>query len=182
MKFASACSKCGGNGLLSGDSCRDCHGDGRIDRVTKIRVRIPAGVDHNSKVRLNHKGNAGRHGGPHGDLIIAINVTPHHIFKRNGSNLEIELPITFKEAALGSKIEVPTLDGKTLLKIPPATQSGQKFRLKNKGIYHPKSKRKGDMIIAIKIKPPPIKDLAVRELLKKIEKIAPYNPREEFER
>ncbi|MCP5105283.1 MAG: molecular chaperone DnaJ [bacterium] len=181
MKFASVCSKCGGTGHLPGKQCRVCDGDGRSDKVTKIRVRIPAGVDDTSKVRINGKGNAGRYGGPAGDLIITINVSAHKFFKRNGANLEITLPVTYLEAAMGAKVEVPTLDGKTILKIPPATSSGQKMRLRGKGIINPKTKVKGDMVIDIKIVPPPTTDLEVRRLLKKIEKKAPYNPRKDLE-
>jgi len=178
MKFASPCTQCGGSGYLPGKPCATCGGDGRIDRVTRIRARIPAGVDDQSKVRLAGKGNAGRFGGPPGDLIITIQVTPHAFFKRRGQDLEILLPITYSEAALGAKVEVPTLDGHTLLKVPPAVPSGRKLRLKGKGVVNPKTKARGDMIVEIKIVPPPTKDLEIRELLRKIEKIAPYDPRE----
>ncbi len=178
MKFASMCDECGGNGYLPGRQCRSCDGDGRGDKVTKIRARIPSGVDDGSKVRLAGKGNAGRFGGNPGDLIITINVSTHKFFKRNASNLEITLPVTYMEAALGAKIEVPTLEKPTILKVPPATASGQKLRLKGKGITNPKTKAKGDMVVEIKIVPPPTTDLEVRRLLKKIEKKAPYNPRE----
>ncbi|HLP58863.1 MAG TPA: molecular chaperone DnaJ [Candidatus Deferrimicrobium sp.] len=181
MKFASPCSNCGGTGALPGSTCRSCDGEGRSDMVTKIRTRLPAGVDDNSKVRIPHKGNAGKYGGPPGDLIISINVSPHKYFKRNGSNLEILLPVTYLEAAMGAKVEVPTLEGTTLLKIPPATASGLKMRLKGKGILNPKTKTKGDMVVEIKITPPPTTDIEVRRLLQKIEKIAPYNPRQEME-
>lgn len=178
MKFALPCNNCGGSGYLSGPSCRHCSADGRIDKVTRIKVKIPAGVDDNSKVRINGKGNVGRYGGPTGDLIITINVTPHPFFKRNDSNIEIVLPVTYAEAALGAKVEVPTLEGTTVLKIPPSISSGQKLRIKGKGIINPKTRVKGDMIIELKIIPPSIKDIEVRKLLQEIEKIAPYNPRE----
>lgn len=181
MKFASPCHNCSGTGYVPGQNCKACNGEGRKDLTSKIKVKIPAGVEDNSKVRIHGKGNAGRFGGKPGDLIITIKVTLHKFFRRKGSNLEIELPITFSEAALGAKIEVPTLEGKTLLKIPPSTHSGQKMRLKNKGVIHPKTKSKGDMIIEIKIVPPSIKDIEVRELLKKIEEKSPYNPREALE-
>ncbi len=180
MKFSSPCPQCGGSGYLPGRNCSECGGEGRIDKVSKIRVRIPAGVDNDSKVRIPQKGNAGRAGGPPGDLIISISVTNHKFFKRNDANLEITLPITYLEAALGAKIEVPTLEGNTLLKIPPGTPSGQKLRLKGKGVTNPKFKNKGDMIVEIKIVPPPTTDIEVRRLLQKIEKKAPYNPREDM--
>jgi DnaJ-class molecular chaperone len=123
----------------------------------------------------------GKFGGPTGDLIISIKVTEHKFFKRNGPNLEVLLPVTYLEAALGAKVEVPTLDGSTLLKIPPGTSSSQKLRLRGKGIMNPKTKTKGDMIVEIKIVPPPTTDIEVRRLLKKIEKKAPYNPRKSLE-
>lgn len=181
MKFASACPNCAGTGYLPGKNCGTCHGEGRIDKVTRIKARIPAGVDNDSKVRLAGKGNAGKYGGTIGDLIITINVSPHKFFKRDGANLEIVVPVTYLEAALGAKVEIPTLDGAAILKIPPSTPSGRKLRLKNKGIVNPKTKSTGDMIIEIKIIPPPIKDIEVRELLKQIAKKAPYNPRMELE-
>ncbi|MGE5340542.1 MAG: molecular chaperone DnaJ [Candidatus Omnitrophota bacterium] len=177
MKFSSQCPQCNGTGYLPGRNCPECGGDGRVDKVSKIRVRIPAGVDNDSKVRINQKGNAGIHGGPAGDLIISINVTSHKFFKRNGPNLEITLPVTYLEAALGAKVEVPTLEGNTLLKIPPGTSSGLKLRLKGKGVLNPKTKTQGDMIVEIKIVPPPTTDIEVRRMLQKIEKKAPYNPR-----
>ena len=178
MKFASVCSNCLGTGFLPGDPCGACDGQGRIEKVSRIRVKIPPGVDNNSRVRIGGKGNDGIYGGATGDLIITIQVTPHQFFKRSGSNLEILLPITYAEAALGAKVKVPTLDGQAELKIPPGIQSGSKLRLKDKGITIPKTKGKGDMIVEIKIVPPSIKDLEVRKLLKKIEEISPYNPRE----
>ena len=180
MKFSSNCPQCGGSGFLPGRNCSTCDGEGRVDNVTKIRVRIPPGVDNESKVRINDKGNAGRLGGPNGDLIISINVSNHKFFKRSGSNLEVILPVTYLEAALGAKVEVPTLDGSTLLKVPPGTASGQKLRLKGKGVVNPKSQSKGDMIVEIKIVPPPTTDIEVRRLLQKIEKKAPYNPRQDM--
>jgi DnaJ-class molecular chaperone len=113
-------------------------------------------------------------------LIITIHVTPHKVFRRNGQDLEMTLPVTYAEAALGAKIEIPTLDGSSLFKIPPGTLSGQKLRLKGKGIINPKTRNDGDLYVEIKIVPPSTKDLKVRELLKEIEKIAPYNPREDW--
>ncbi|UCH92539.1 MAG: molecular chaperone DnaJ [Candidatus Aminicenantes bacterium] len=181
MKFSSVCPVCGGSGNMPGENCRTCGGQGRLDKVTKMRVRIPPGVDNDSKVRIAGKGNVGKFGGPAGDLIISIKVTDHKFFKRMGANLEILLPVTYMEAALGAKVEVPTLDGSTLLKIPPGTSSAQKLRLRGKGLMNPKTKTKGDMIIEIKIVPPPTKDIEVRRLLKKIEKKAPYNPRKILE-
>jgi len=182
MKFGSVCPNCGGSGILPGAPCPACGGDGRIEKVSRLRVKIPAGVDNESKVRIAGKGNAGRNGGPEGDLIIIIHVTPHKFFRRNGQDLEMTLPVTYAEAALGAKVEIPTLEGSSLFKIPPGTLSGQKLRLKGKGIVNPKTRSEGDLLVEIRIVPPSTKDLKVRELLKEIEKIAPYNPREDWQR
>lgn len=178
MKFASPCPECNGTGVTPGMSCSECRGEGRTDKVSKIKVRIPAGVDDKSKVRIGGRGNSGKYGGSTGDLIITINVTPHQFFKREGLDLYVNLPVTYSEAALGAKVEVPTLNGTTLVKIPPGTASGKKLRIRGKGIANPKSGQQGDMFIEIRIIPPSIKDLEVRKLLQKIDKKAPYNPRE----
>ncbi len=180
MRFASPCSNCGGTGYTPGEKCKKCNGEGRIGKNSKLKVKIPAGVENNSKIRIAGKGNAGISGGKYGDLIITISVSPHRYFRRHGYNLEIELPLTFTEAALGTKIEIPTIEGKTLLKIPPSTNSGQKLRLKNRGIPNPKTKLKGDLYILIKIISPPIKDIEVRKMLKNIETKSSYNPREKL--
>jgi molecular chaperone DnaJ len=182
MKFGSVCPNCGGSGVLPGAPCRSCGGEGRSETTSRLRVRIPAGVDNDSRVRIAGKGNAGRNGGPEGDLIITIHVTPHKVFHRSGQDLEMTLPVTYAEAALGAKIEIPTLEGASLFKVPPGTASGQKLRLKGKGIFNPKTRENGDLYVEIRIVPPSTKDLKVRELLKEIEKISPYDPREELRR
>jgi molecular chaperone DnaJ len=180
MKFGTICPNCGGSGILPGAPCHSCGGDGRIEITSRLRVKIPAGVDNDSKVRIAGKGNAGHNGGPEGDLIITILVTPHKVFRRNGYNLEMSLPVTYAEAALGTKIEIPTLEGSSLFKVPPGTASGQKLRLKGKGIINPRTRENGDLYVEIKIVPPSTTDLKVRELLKEIEKTSPYDPREEL--
>jgi molecular chaperone DnaJ len=180
MKFASPCPTCNGRGTISEKACQSCSGSGRIDSVDRIKVRIPPGVEDGSKLRIPQKGNAGQKGGQSGDLIISITVASHPFFARQQNNLAITLPVTFTEAALGAKVEVPTLDGKAMLKIPPGSASGQKLRLRGKGITDPKTATPGDMVATLKIVPPPTKDLAVRELLKKLEQIAAYNPREDL--
>ena len=182
MKFGSLCPNCGGSGTLPGNACRTCGGDGRTEKVAHLRIKIPAGVDNDSKVRIAAKGNAGRNGGPEGDLIITIHVTPHKVFRRNGQDLEMTLPVTYAEAALGAKIEIPTLNGSSLFKVPPGTFSGQKLRLKGKGIVNSRTRSEGDLYVEIKIVPPPTTDLKVRELLKEIERTAPYDPREDWRR
>jgi molecular chaperone DnaJ len=180
MKFGTVCGSCGGTGHLPGHPCRSCGGEGRAETTSRLRVRIPAGVDDGSKVRITAKGNAGTEGSPTGDLIIVIHVTPHHLFRRSGMNIELTLPVTYGEAALGAKLEIPTIDGPTMFKIPPGTASGQRLRLKGKGISVPKTGALGDMIVEIKIVPPSTKDIKVRELLKEIERVSPYDPRKDL--
>jgi molecular chaperone DnaJ len=181
MKISSPCPTCGGTGALRGADCRDCNGQGRRPTTELIRVRIPAGVDTGSKVRIPEKGNAGLSGGPPGDLYITLDVTTHPVFKREGTNLFIKVPITVPEATLGSKIDVPTLDGPETIKIPPGTKSGQKFRLREKGVPAVGGRARGDEIVEVAIVPPSFQNQRVRDLMKELERIAPENPRHEAE-
>src|SRR6202051_848662 len=133
MRFNLACTRCGGTGRIR-NVCKTCGGDGRVRRVDTIEVRIPAGVQTGSRVRVAGRGNAGTAGGPPGDLYIITDVKPHPFFDRRGDDLYTTVPITVTEAALGAKIEVPTIDGRSLLRVPPGTNSGQKLRLRDKGV------------------------------------------------
>ncbi|MGB8953632.1 MAG: molecular chaperone DnaJ [Candidatus Aminicenantales bacterium] len=180
MKFSSTCPTCGGSGVVRGEGCANCRGQGLVQKTELINVRIPAGVDTSSRVRIPEKGNAGMNGGPPGDLYITIEVTPHSLFRREGSNLYVKVPITVSEATLGGKIEVPTLDGRTTIRIPPGTKSGQKFRLREQGVPHPGKRVRGDEFIEVTIVPPPFHDQRVRELMKELEKIAGENPRDKM--
>lgn len=177
MKFSSACPACGGSGESSGDGCRACGGQGAVSKSDLITVRIPAGVDDGSKVRVPGRGNAGRHGGPPGDLYIVIEVTPHAQFRREGANISIKVPITVAEATLGAKIEVPTLWGRTTIRIPPGTRSGQKFRIREQGAPVAGRVTRGDQHVEVFIVPPPFEDQRVRELVKELEKISGPSPR-----
>jgi len=178
MKFATACSTCGGSGRMPGIQCSVCHGQGTEQKTQLISVRIPAGVNTGSKVRIPGKGNAGRMGGQPGDLFITIDVDSHPFFKREGANIYITVPITISEATLGDKIEVPTLYGQTTIKIPPGTKSEQKFRIRGKGAPIPGKKTQGDQFVEVTIVPPPFKDQKVRELMEELKRISPQNPRE----
>ncbi len=129
-------------------------------------------------VRIQGKGNSGLRGGPPGDLFITIQVSPHPFFTRKGKNIYCTIPITITEATLGAKIEVPTLDGKATIKIPPGTKSGQKFRIRGKGAPSLKGDARGDLFVEVKIVPPPSEDVRVRDLLKELDKITQFNPRE----
>ncbi len=178
MKFSSACPACGGTGQAPGEPCPSCGGQGAVQISDLISVRIPAGVDNGSKVRVPGRGNAGRNGGPPGDLYIVIEVAPHAYFRREGANISVRVPITVPEATLGAKIEVPTLWGKTMIRIPPGTKSGQKFRIKEQGAPVTGRKGRGDEYAEVFIVPPPFDNERIREMMKELEKISGPNPRE----
>ncbi len=168
MRFSTICSSCHGKGTIPEELCYRCHGSGHVDSVENIKVRIPPGVS-DGRLRVPGKGNDGKFGGPPGDLYILVNVQPHPIFRREGNNVYITMDISVTEAALGAKIEVPTIDGKATMKIPPGTHSGQVFRLRGKGIISPETGIRGDQFVEVRIVPPPIDDEKIRELLRQLE-------------
>lgn len=178
MKFSASCPACAGSGESPGEACRSCRGQGSAPKSDLISVRIPAGVDNGSKVRVPGRGNSGRNGGPPGDLFIVIEVAAHPFFRREGANISIKVPITVPEATLGSKIEVPTLWGKTTIRIPPGTKSGQKFRIKGQGASSVGQKSRGDEYAEVFIVPPPFDNERIREMMKELERISGPNPRE----
>ncbi len=180
MRFSTTCRACKGSGNETGEECSYCHGMGLLQNTELIKVRIPAGINNGSKVRIAGKGNAGRNGGPTGDLFITIEVDSNNFFRREGSNIYIKLPITVPEATLGAKIEVPTVYGVSTIKIPPGTKSGQKFRLREKGAPKVGRKKKGDQYVEVNIVPPPFNDERIRELMREIERISGENPREKI--
>lgn len=180
MKFSSPCPACGGTGKTPGEACRPCSGGGRVQKLESIAVRIPAGVDNGSKVRIPGKGNAGLNGAPAGDLFVTISVSPHKFFSRSGANIYLRVPVTVAEATLGAKIEVPTLDGKTVIRIPPGTKSGQKFRIKGAGVPILGKKARGDEFVEVYIVPPPFEHQRVRELIKELDSVTGQNPRRDM--
>ncbi len=169
------CSLCGGTGKITFTRCSKCNGKGRLPFTETISVRIPAGVDNGSKVRVPKKGEAGINGGPPGDLYIVTVVEEHPYFKRQGDNIYLKLPVTFSEAALGAKIKIPTIYGSSTVKIPPQTQCGQKIRVRGKGVKSRLTGKNGDMFLEIEIKTPSIVDTRVREIMKELEQ---YEDRE----
>lgn len=178
MRFANVCPACRGTGMSPGSECKACSGSGQIQKIETITVRIPSGVTTGSKVRIPKKGNAGTRGAPPGDLYISIEVDSHPFFKREGANINVKVPITVSEATLGAKIDVPTLWEKTIIRIPPGTKSGQKFRIRGKGAPVPGKKVKGDQMVEVTIVPPPFNNERIREIMKELEKISDQNPRE----
>jgi molecular chaperone DnaJ len=176
MKFSLGCPRCGGSGRLK-NTCPSCHGDGRQVTTEPVEVRIPAGVESGSRLRVAGKGNAGSMGAPAGDLYITVRVEPHAFFRRDGDTIEIQVPVTVSEAALGAKIEVPTIDGRALLKIPQGTQNGQKFRLREKGVENTRKGTRGDQIVEVLIQAPKANDERVREILRELARLNPEDPR-----
>lgn len=140
-------------------------------------MRIPAGVAHGYRMRVPGKGNAGRAGGTPGDLYLIVSVRPHEFFHREGNDIVCTVPITVTEAALGTKIEVPAIDGMTLLRIPPGTQSGQKFRLRGKGAPSLKGELPGNQIVEVRVVVPKVADERSKELLRELARLNPENPR-----
>ena len=146
-------------------------------RTETIDVRIPAGVASGSRVRVPGKGNAGTMGAPPGDLFLRVEVRPHPFFERRGNDIYVKVPITVSEASLGAKIEVPTIDGRSLVRIPPGTNSGTTLRLREKGIPSARDGARGDEYVEIQVIVPKPTDERVRNLMKELEKIEPENPR-----
>jgi molecular chaperone DnaJ len=180
MRFQITCSRCGGSGKLR-TVCRNCGGDGRVARMETLDVRIPPGAQTGSRVRVAGRGNAGLHGGPPGDLYIVMRVEPHPFFERRGDDLFTVVPITVPEASLGAKVEVPTIDGRAQVRIPPGTNSGKKLRLREKGAPSARhSGKRGDQIVEVQVVVPKPEDERVRNLLKELSKIDPEDPRREI--
>ncbi len=148
------CPNCKGLGTIITTPCNVCSGRGRSSKVKTLAVQVPAGVDEGDRIRLSQEGEAGRNGGPSGDLYVDISVKPHPIFERDGRNLSCDVPISFAAAVLGSSVEVPTLDGQVVLKIPPETQSGNIFRVKGKGVRQVRSSGVGDLFCKVQIETP----------------------------
>lgn len=179
MRFRMACSRCGGTGRLR-NTCPVCRGDGRVVRQDTVEVRIPPGARTGSRLRIAGKGNAGSAGAPAGDLYITTRVRPHPVFHRDGEDIHVQLPVSVSEAGLGARIEVPTIDGKATLRIPPGTQNGQKLRMREKGVLNAKSGTRGDQIVEIVLRAPDIRDEQVRDLLRKLGEADPQDPRQEL--
>jgi molecular chaperone DnaJ len=151
FKMAQPCDVCGGTGKQITKACRICKGTGKIFHTESIKVRIPAGAENGSRVRVKGMGGAGGSGGPSGDLQIEIAIKPHPLFTRKNNDIHVEVPVTFGEAALGTKIEVPTIDGFAAMTLPAGTQSGQKFKLSGKGFPAARSGQRGNQYVSIKV-------------------------------
>jgi len=179
MRFNVPCTRCGGTGKIR-KPCPTCNGEGRVRRTETIDVRIPAGVASGSRVRVPGKGNAGTMGAPAGDLFLRVEVKPHPFFERRGNDLYTRVPVTVSEATLGAKVEVPTIDGRALVRIPPGTNSGKTLRLKEKGVPSVRNGSRGDQYVEIQVVVPQPTDERVRNLMKELETIAPEDPRKDL--
>ena len=145
------CSRCKGEGKIISEPCRECHGKGTVKRNKKLKVKIPAGVDNGSRLRVSGEGEAGAKGGPSGDLYVYLYVKPHKFFERDGTTVLCEVPINIVQATLGADIKVPTLDGQVTMKIPEGTQPGKVMRIKGKGIPSLRNGSRGDQLVRIKV-------------------------------
>jgi molecular chaperone DnaJ len=179
MKFNLTCPRCNGKGKLS-NVCPKCRGEGVNARPEQVEVRIPAGTQTGSRLRVAGKGNAGMRGGAAGDLFITIRVEQHPVFRRDGDNIEIRVPITVSEAGLGAKIEVPTVDGRALLKVPQGTQNGQRFRLRERGVENARKGQRGDQIVEVFIQAPNVNNERTRELLRELATVEGTTVRDEL--
>ncbi|CAA6823871.1 MAG: Chaperone protein DnaJ [uncultured Thiotrichaceae bacterium] len=163
------CPQCHGQGKVISDPCTECQGQGRIEEQKTLSVRIPMGVDTGDRIRLGNEGEAGLNGGPAGDLYVQVHVKAHDLFTRDGDNLYADVPLRFTTATLGGDIEVPTLEGKVTLKVPAETQSGKKFRLRNKGVKSVRSASVGDLICTVVVETPVNLTKRQRELLAELD-------------
>jgi molecular chaperone DnaJ len=180
MKFNIQCPRCGGSGKIQ-NSCPTCDGAGVVTRKEPLEFRIKAGTRDGQRIRLAGKGNAGTDGGPAGDLYLIIKAGSNPVFTRTGDDIYVNVPVTMTEAALGAKIDVPTIDGVAQLKIPPGTQTGQKLRLREKGV--PSATRdglRGDQIVEVKIVVPRVQDERSKEILRELARLNPEDPRAEM--
>lgn len=154
FSIARTCNVCGGAGRIIKEYCSECRGSGFVNRLKKVKISVPPGVDTGTRLRVQREGNAGHYGGPPGDLYIEIQVEPHEFFRRERNDIVCEVPITMVQAALGAEIEVPTIDGKERIVIPPGTQNGSTFKIKGKGFPDLHSKRRGDQLVTINVEIP----------------------------
>jgi len=171
FSISSTCPQCRGQGMIITTPCPECAGIGKVKASKTVQLKIPAGVETGSRLRLRGEGEEGDFGGPNGDLYVFIETEPHEFFERNGDDLYCQLPITFVQAALGSNVEVRTLEGSEKLKIPRGTQTGRTFRIKGKGIAHVRGYGRGDQIIETVVTVPTRLTKKQEELLKEFEKL-----------
>jgi molecular chaperone DnaJ len=177
MKFNIPCPRCGGSGRVTSD-CPTCHGQGTVSRTDTVEFRIKAGTRDGQRIRLAGKGNAGMGGGPAGDLYVIVRTGTHPVFTRVGDDIHVTVPVTVPEASMGAKVDVPTIDGRAQLKIPPGTQNGQKLRLRGRGVESAShAGQRGDQIVTVEVAIPTLNDERSREIMRELAKLNPQDPR-----
>jgi molecular chaperone DnaJ len=180
MKFNIPCPRCNGTGRTS-NACQTCHGEGTVNRTEAVEFRIKAGTRDGQRIRLQGKGNAGINGGPPGDLFLIVRTGTHPVFTRVGDDIQLTVPVTVAEAALGAKVDVPTIDGRAQLKIPPGTQSGQKLRMRERGVESAQNPgQRGDQIVTVTVVVPHLQDERSREIMRELAKLNNQDPRVEL--
>jgi molecular chaperone DnaJ len=180
MKFNITCPNCNGTGKSSND-CANCHGEGTVTHSETVEFRIKPGTRDGQRIRLQGKGNAGANGGPAGDLFLIVRTGTNPVFTRQGDDILLTVPITVAEASLGAKVEVPTIDGRAQLKIPPGTQSGQKLRMRERGVESAQQPgQRGDEIVTVSVVVPHLNDERSREIMRELGKLNPQDPRKEL--
>jgi len=168
FSVARTCPVCSGTGTIIRTPCHTCHGEARVQREHKIVVKVPAGVEDNTRIRYSGEGDAGKFGGPAGDFYVVLEVKAHKFFERDGDDLHCVIPVSFPQAALGTEIEVATLEGAETLKIPEGTQSGREFKLRGKGVPHLNQHGKGDLIVQVRVQTPSKLSKQQKELMKQL--------------
>ena len=168
FSVARTCPVCSGTGSVVRNPCKTCRGDARIQREHKILVKVPAGVEQETRIRYSGEGDAGRFGGPGGDLYVVLEVKAHKFFERDGDDLHCVIPVSFPQASLGTELEIATLEGKETLKVPEGTQSGKEFKLKGKGVPHLNSHGKGDLIVEVRVQTPNKLSKQQKDLMKQL--------------
>lgn len=180
FQVSTTCPRCNGAGQVITDPCNDCHGEGLINRNKKVSIRIPAGVDTGSRMRLSGEGEGGRRGGPSGDLYVVIHVDEHEHFQRDGQTIYLRLPMSMVRAALGCEADVPTIHGSAKLKIPAGSQSGERFTLRGEGVPSLRGSGKGDMVVEIQVQTPTKLTKEQKELLREFDELSKEREEEGF--
>jgi len=175
FSISTTCYQCNGEGTIIKDPCKECHGRGRVNRLKKLSVKIPRGIESGSRLRLRGEGAKGIKGGSAGDLYVVIHVEPHSFFERNGNDIICQVPLSFSQAALSGEIDVPTLEGSKKLNIPAGTQTNEIFKFKGQGFYYLNENRRGDQLIQVIIKTPTNISKRQEELLRELAEISDEN-------
>ena len=177
MKFNIPCPRCNGTGRVT-NACPTCHGEGVVERTENVEFRIKPGTRDGQRIRLQGKDNAGLNGGPAGDLYLIVRTGTHPVFTRQGDDIQLTVPVTVPEASLGAKVDVPTIDGRAQLKIPPGTQNGQKLRMRERGVESASnSGQRGDQIVTVEVVIPTLHDERSREIMRELAKLNNQDPR-----